>query len=91
MGTLTKASIILFALSVAACDTSPRWNAFVYPDATLDKWETLGPFHDFEECQSAAISRMRELPEPQRASYECGYKCEWRADLQVNVCKETRD
>ncbi|WP_313808556.1 hypothetical protein [Sphingobium sp.] len=88
-----KWPLALLALSTAACDSRPdQWDAFVYPDRDdLSKHEEIAGFKTFELCQQAAIGRLRTLPDPDTGDYECGYKCEPRADLDgVNVCKETR-
>ncbi len=84
--------VLLFITLLAGCDSRPdQWDAFVYPDAdNLLVDETIRGFKTFELCQQAAISRIRSMPSPDNASYECGYRCEYRPDWDVNVCKETR-
>ncbi len=85
--------LALFALSTAACDNRPdQWDAFVYPDRDdLTKHEEIAGFKTFELCQQAAIGRLRSLSDPDAGDYECGYRCEPRADLDgINVCEETR-
>jgi len=80
-------------MTVAGCDQRPdQWDAFVYPNRNdLTVHEEIAGFKTFELCQSAAINRLRTLPDPDGGDYECGYKCEPRADLDgINVCKETR-
>jgi hypothetical protein len=89
-GTMKRALLLLFALS--GCDSRPdQWNAYVYQDTEdMTRWETIEGFKTFEQCQSAAIGRIRTFDEPDKADYECGYKCSIDPNLQINVCKETR-
>jgi hypothetical protein len=86
-----RATFALLILS--GCDNRPdQWDAFVYPDRNdLTVSEKIAGFKTFELCQSAALQRLRSNPEPDSGDYECGYKCEPRADLDgISVCKETR-
>lgn len=81
----------IFLLLLSACSSGP-WDAFVYDDAeNLDQSETLVGFGSFEECQQAAIDRLREKQAADVGTYECGKDCRWDPVLKVNVCKETRD
>ncbi len=83
----------LLALFAAACDNRPdQWDAFIYPDRNdLTKHKEIKGFKTFDLCQQASIDQLRALPDPDGGDYECGYKCEPRADLNgINVCKETR-
>lgn len=85
--------LALLALATTACDRRPdQWDAFVYPDRNdLTKHEEIAGFKTFELCQEAALDRLRTMAAPDGGDYECGYKCEARADLNgINVCEETR-
>jgi len=86
--TLTVAA----ALSVTACSEKPgEWTGWVYPNANdLTFSVSLTGFHSFEQCQSATISELRQLPDPDRGDYECGRSCRWDPTFRANVCKETR-
>lgn len=78
---------------LSGCESRPdQWDAFIYPDANdLTKHEEIAGFKTFELCQSAAIGRLRSLPDPDGGDYECGYKCEARPGLGgIKVCEETR-
>ncbi len=83
---------LLLLLALAGCDSRPNtWNAYVYPDKSdLSKYEALDGFSTFEQCQSAAITRIRTYPDPDNADYECGHKCRYDPSMQTNVCKETK-
>lgn len=88
--------VLPLLLLVTACgvvdDRPNQWDAFIYPNAEAsDKFEVIRGFKSFELCQEAAIGQMRQLSEPDKASYECGYKCEYDPRVEVDVCKETRD
>ena len=84
---------VIFAGLLFGCDSRPRqWDAFIYPDFEgAHDYETIRGFKSFELCRDAAQNRIQQLPEPSRAQYECGYKCEYRPGMDINICKETRD
>lgn len=83
------ASLVLMALP--GCSGEPQWRGWLYPNREdLTRDIELGQFHTFEQCQEAAISGLRSLPDPDGGDYECGHKCRWDADLHLNVCAETR-
>lgn len=84
---------LLLLLLLAGCNQRPRqWDAFVYPDFEgSDAYEKIAGFKSFELCQSAALTRIRQLPDANKAAYECGYMCRYEPDMKINVCKETRD
>lgn len=70
-------SIVLAALGLAGCDSvGSQWKGRVYPDKNdlAVEWK-LGRFASLKECQSAAQSIIRWLPDKRGADYECGYKC----------------
>lgn len=76
---------------VAGCNNRPdQWDAFIYPGDDLMAVDTVRGFKTFELCQEAAIDRLRDVRPDGGGSYECGHKCEYRADIDINVCKETR-
>lgn len=87
------AAFVLLLASLAACDTRPpAWTGWVYPDAgNLAHSTSLQGFKDFESCQEASINLLRSYPNPDKGTYECGYRCRWDSMLGVNVCAETRD
>lgn len=89
---MNKLALLVSALLLAGCDDRPkRWDAFVYPDFNgSETFETLVGFKTFEQCQSAAINRIAQLPTPEKADYECGYMCRYDPQMQLNVCKETK-
>jgi hypothetical protein len=80
-------------------DSSPQWTAFVYPDIknipSPDQAENfvIGEFESFEDCQAAAITRVRNINGTADlvGDYQCGFKCSHRSDFGgVLICKETR-
>ncbi len=94
---LLLAAMVIVLLS--GCSGSEDWTAFVYPDIknipSADQAQnyTIGDFRSFEECQMAAVARVRSnLAAYQRqGDYQCGYKCTRRKELGgLLVCKETR-
>ena len=78
---------------VTGCDDRPRqWDAFIYPNFEgSDEYQTIRGFKTFELCQAAALDRIRQLPSPDGAQFECGYKCEYRPGIDSNICEATRD
>ncbi|PSJ43346.1 hypothetical protein [Allosphingosinicella deserti] len=89
---MRKVLLAAALLALVGCDTRAAiWTAWVYEDwDNRTKSERLTGFKTFEQCQEAAISRLRSYPEPDGGDYECGYKCEYKPSMQTNVCKETR-
>lgn len=75
------------------CDDRPKeWTAWVYPNANdLTFSESLVGFKSFEQCQEAAIGKLRSYSKPDAGTYECGYMCRYEPRFGTNVCKETRD
>lgn len=84
--------LIFAAAALTGCDTRPNsWTGWVYPDRNdLTVSISLEGFRTFEQCQEATVGRLRSLPDPAAADYECGYRCRWEPALNTNVCKETR-
>lgn len=86
-----RALLALF-LVLGGCDSRPRqWDAFIYPDAQSDDVNRINGFKSFELCQAAAQDQIARLPEPQKASYACGYMCGPNPDHpEIETCKEKR-
>ena len=91
------ATIGIFLLS--SCSSGSDRTAFVYPDienipnADQAQNYTIGNYRTFEECQTAAIERIRSnyVTTGRQGDYQCGYKCSRRDDFGgLLVCKETR-
>ena len=102
----------LALLLATGCVRRDNWTAFVFPDqneipnAGDVQNFTIGMFSSFQQCQEAAIQRVRFLnaesekvarysddedPVSTSAAYECGFKCTPRKNLGgLLVCKETR-
>lgn len=82
----------LLLLPLVGCDRPGPWTGWVYPDGENDVVGiTLSGFDTFEECQAATIAQLRNLPDPDRGSYECGRSCRWNSDYRANICKEMRN
>lgn len=82
----------LLALLLVACNPGPQWTGWVYPNGEdFTRHIELGRFDTFEKCQSAAVGALRTLPDPESGAYECGRKCRFDKDMNINVCAETRD
>ena len=102
----------LALLLATGCVRRDNWTAFVFPDedeipnAGEVQNYAIGTFGSFQQCQEAAIKRVRFMNAEseklagyskdediiiQSASYECGFKCTPRKNLGgLLVCKETR-
>ena len=87
-----RLAAIAALIVLSGCDDRPnQWDAFIYPDFEgSDEFEKIAGFKSFELCQRAAQSRIRSLPTPEKADYECGYKCRFNPQYGVDVCKTTR-
>ncbi len=76
---------------LVGCDTSPQWKGWAYPDRDdLTKSVPTGLYKTFEDCQEGTVGILRSFPNPDNADYECGYRCKFRSEYGVDVCKETR-
>ncbi|MDZ4048320.1 MAG: hypothetical protein U1E00_08335 [Pseudoxanthomonas sp.] len=93
-----RSLLAIAALALSGC-SGANWTAFVYPDIedipNADQVQnfTIGNYRTFEECQVAAIDRMRSnyAATGQQGDYQCGYKCSRRDDFGgLLICKETR-
>ena len=88
---LSRLSFMLGLTLFAGCDDRAKeWTAWVYKDKGLQTYETLQGFKTFDQCQQAAIDKLRTYTDPDAGDYECGYMCRWDARWQSNICKETR-
>lgn len=94
-----RSLLALGIVLLSGCSDSADWTAFVYPDIenipNADKVQnyTIGSYRTFEECQTAAIDRVRSnYASSQRlGDYQCGYKCSRRDDFGgLLICKETK-
>ena len=84
---------------VTGCSKKEDWSAFVYPDidnipkADSAQNYSIGKFQNFEDCQSAAISRVRYnySVSNTQGDYQCGLNCTKRNELGgMLICEETR-
>ena len=78
VGNCLAAAIIALALMSCGGSKGPdQWDAFVYPDRdSLITFEAYRGFKTFELCQTAAITRLRAMPDPDAGDYECGHRCQ---------------
>jgi hypothetical protein len=93
-----RSLLVVALLSLSGCSGSD-WTAFVYPDiqnipnADQVRNFTIGSYRTFEECQSAAIGRVRSNfnATGRQGDYQCGYRCSFREDFGgLLICKDTR-
>ena len=86
-------------VSLGGCSSGSDWTAFVYPNIenipNADQVQnfTIGNYPTFEECQVAAINRVRNnySTSGRQGDYQCGYKCTVREEYGgLLICKETR-
>ena len=91
-GIPTLVMVISAAATCSGCDSrAEEWTAWVYPNASdLSLSISMNGFATFEQCQEAAIGKLRSFDEPDAGDYDCGYMCRWDARFETNVCKETR-
>lgn len=80
-------------LVLTACDDRPRqWDLFFYRNAgDLTVHEELRGFTSFEHCEAAAEYALKLRCPEGGGTFECGYQCRYDPEMQINVCKETRD
>lgn len=79
-------------LVLGACSENREWQGWVYPDAERDEVSiSLTGFETLDQCREAAVGVLNALPEPDKASYECGRQCRWEKSYRANICKETAD
>jgi hypothetical protein len=92
-----KLKLIILIFLTVSCSRNADWTAFVYPDIdeipNADKVQnfTIGNYRTFEECQIAAIDRVRNNKSStgKNGDYQCGYKCSIRDDIGgLLICKE---
>lgn len=81
---------LAIALRVIGAFTS-RWSSFVYPDrADLSRSISAGDFPTLDECRDASEAVLRRIPGAiEKGTFECGKNCEYRSDIDFNVCEET--
>jgi hypothetical protein len=64
----------------------------VYPNENdLTVFEQLPGFRTFEQCRAAADYVLKLKNPHGGGTFECGYMCRYDPEMQLNVCKETRD
>lgn len=80
------------ALALAGCDDRPRtWTAYVYPSVErMDRVVAMGGFKDFDSCQVAAIDALHRAGATYTGDYVCGYRCGFRAEYGMEICKDKR-
>ncbi|CAN7305924.1 hypothetical protein LJR164_001603 [Phenylobacterium sp. LjRoot164] len=86
------ACVVLCALALVSCDDRPTtWKAFVYPDIeNMDRFVAMDGFKDFESCQTAAINVRNFTGGAIAGDYICGYRCGFKAEYGMEICKEKR-
>ena len=91
--------LVALLIGLGGCSSGNDWTAFVYPDIedipNADQVQnfTIGNYPSFEECQAAAIGRVRSnsAESGREGDYQCGYKCTVREEYGgLLICKEDR-
>lgn len=82
---------------LAGCDDRPTtWKAYVYRDVEdMEKVHARDGWATFEECQEFATGSLDALTEqgligPSGGDYVCGYRCGFKPEYGIEVCKEKR-
>ncbi len=79
-------------LVLGSCSDGREWQGWVYPDSENDSVGiSLAGFETLDQCREAAVGMLNALPDPAKASYECGRQCRWNTSYKANICKETAD
>lgn len=82
--------LIFFAMIILAGCSSKNWTGFYYPDANNigdeSTWIIEPWFSSLDECRNWVDDMIWNNT---NYDYECGYKCRYKSDYGVNVCKET--
>ena len=70
--------VLALLLAPAGCDDTPgEWSAIVYADAgDRSHFVTTRRFKTLSMCRQAAAESIAALPDPERADYRCGFRCE---------------
>lgn len=96
---LLYSMLTFLSLALTSCIETSKWTAFVYPDmnnipkAGEVQHYIIGEFNTFEQCQSAAIGKLKYIYETtgKYGDFECGYKCSIRDEYGgLFMCKEDR-
>lgn len=92
--------LLICAIVLCGCNGSNSdWTAFVYPDIeNIPGPEeaqnyTIGNYSSFDECQVAAIGRLRmnDAQSGKSGDFMCGYKCSHRENLGgLLICEDKR-
>lgn len=86
---MNRLALIAVLMTLTACGERADWRGWVYPnqgDLTSDV--PLGRFASLEECRATATEALFAL-KAYEGDYECGFKCELRPELGLNVCERT--
>jgi len=83
---------VILAYFAAWWPFKEEWTGFVYPDLNdLTISRNIGVYESFESCSDAAIAVLRGINAGDKGDYECGLNCEYKPDIGLNVCKETKN
>lgn len=89
---MVRTTALIAALALGSCDSRPAgWRAYVYPDVNnMDHYVSMGGFDSFESCQAAAINVRNFTGGAMTGDYVCGYRCGFKAEYGMEICKEKR-
>lgn len=64
----------------------------IYPDQNdLTTFDEVKGFRAFEYCRDATQYILKQKNPGGGGIFECGYMCRYDPDMEIKVCKETRD
>lgn len=84
--------LVVLSMLLAACDDRPaQWDAFITYHEDPEHTEVIVGFKTLELCRAAALQRLEAAKATETGYFECGYKCEFKPEYKMNICKATRD
>lgn len=89
-----KKTILLLSLAIilSGCSLGNNWTGFYYPDKNNigdeSKWIIQPGLKTLQDCRDWVAGVADNNPE---FDYECGYKCKYDKDYELNICKKTEE
>lgn len=77
---------------LSGCDDRPKqWDAYITYSETPERSEVIEGFKTFELCRAASLARIEAEGAATTGYFECGYKCGFKPEYGMKICKESRD